>query len=88
MCRLNPFRKMEDKQMRERIRRIVSKEYDNTLGIVAYKNNQKVLDFFLDYKLKRNQEQLKDLTIEHFLMCRMWQYMTKSLRQSFTVPEM
>ncbi|MBQ2938457.1 MAG: serine hydrolase [Clostridia bacterium] len=29
--------------------------------------NQKVLDFFPDYKLKRNQEQLKDLTIEHFL---------------------
>lgn len=29
--------------------------------------NQKVLDFFPEYKLKRNQEQLKDLTIEHFL---------------------
>ena len=97
--------------MKERIRRIVSKEYENTLGIVAYKNNQKVyeeyfkganhneavhafsvtksvvsiligiaidkgymkgvdqkvLDFFPDYKLKRNQEQLKELTIEHFL---------------------
>lgn len=29
--------------------------------------NQKVLDFFPDYKLKRNQEQLKDVTIENFL---------------------
>lgn len=29
--------------------------------------NQKVLDFFPEYKLRRNQEQLKDLTIENFL---------------------
>lgn len=28
---------------------------------------QKVLDFFPEYKLKRNQEQLKYVTIEHFL---------------------
>ena len=97
--------------MKEKIKKIVSKEYNNTLGIVAYMNtqkvyeayfngadsseavhafsvtksvvsiligiaidkgylegvNQKVLDFFPDYKLRRNQEQLKDLTIEHFL---------------------
>ena len=97
--------------MKEKIREIVYKEYGNTLGIVAYKNNkkvyeeyfngangdeavhafsitksvvslligiaidkgyiegveQKVLDFFPDYKLRRNQEQLKELTIEHFL---------------------
>lgn len=97
--------------MRNKIREVVCKEYGNTLGIVAYKNdkkvyeeyfngansdeavhafsvtksvvslligiaidkgyiesvNQKVLDFFPDYKLKRNQEQLKDVTIEHFL---------------------
>ena len=95
----------------EKIREIVSKEYANILGIVAYKNgqkvveeyfkgahekesvhtfstvksivailvgiaieegyledvNQKVLDFFPEYKLKRNQEQLKEVTIEHFL---------------------
>lgn len=97
--------------MKEKIREIVCKEYENTLGIVMYKNNQKVyeeyfsgadqeesvhtfsiaksivsilvgiaidkgyiegvtqkvLDFFPDYKLKRNQEQLKELTIENFL---------------------
>ena len=29
--------------------------------------DQKVIDFFPDYKLKRNQEQLKDVTIENFL---------------------
>ena len=29
--------------------------------------NQKVLDFFPEYKLKRNQEQLKEVTIENFL---------------------
>lgn len=29
--------------------------------------HQKVLDFFPNYKLKRNQEQLKELTIENFL---------------------
>ena len=29
--------------------------------------NQRVLDFFPDYRLKRNQEQLKDVTIENFL---------------------
>lgn len=29
--------------------------------------DQKVLDFFPDYQLKRNQEQLKDVTIENFL---------------------
>lgn len=97
--------------MKEKIKKVVEEEYNNTLGIVAYKNNkkvyeeyfnnankdesvhtfsiaksvvsiligiaidkcyiksvhQKVLDFFPDYKLKRNQEQLNDLTIEHFL---------------------
>lgn len=97
--------------MREKIREVVRKEYENTLGIVMYKNNQKVyeeyfngadqeesvhtfsiaksvvsiligiaidkgfidgvtqkvLDFFPEYKLKRNQEQLKELTIENFL---------------------
>lgn len=95
----------------EKIREIVSKEYANTLGIIAYKNgekvieeyfkganeresvhtfsiaksivailvgiavdkgylegvHQKVLDFFPEYKLKRNQEQLKEVTLEHFL---------------------
>lgn len=95
----------------EKIREIIGKEYANTLGIVVYKNgekvieeyfegahenesvhtfsivksivailvgiaidkgylegvHQKVLDFFPEYKLKRNQEQLKDVTIEHFL---------------------
>lgn len=30
--------------MKEKIREIVSKEYDNTLGIVMYKNNQKVYE--------------------------------------------
>jgi len=29
--------------------------------------NQRVLDFFPDYRLKRNQEQLKDVSIENFL---------------------
>ncbi len=29
--------------------------------------NQRVLDFFPDYRLKRNQEQLRDVTIENFL---------------------
>ena len=29
--------------------------------------DQKVIDFFPDYKLKRNQEQLNDVTIENFL---------------------
>lgn len=29
--------------------------------------NQKVLDFFPDYKLRRNQEQLKDLTLKNLL---------------------
>ena len=29
--------------------------------------DQKVIDFFPDYKLKRNQEQLKEVTIENFL---------------------
>ena len=97
--------------MKDRIRDIVSKEYGNTLGIVMYKDNekifeeyfsgadkdesvhtfsiaksvvsilvgiaidkgyiesvnQKVLDFFPEYKLRRNQEQLRDLTIENFL---------------------
>ena len=31
---------------------------------------QKILDYFPDYKLKRNQEQLKDVTIEDFLTMR------------------
>lgn len=95
----------------DKIRDIVGKEYANTLGIIAYKDgekvieeyfqdanaeesvhtfsivksivgilvgiaidqgyiesvHQKVLDFFPDYKLKRNQEQLKDVTIENYL---------------------
>lgn len=29
--------------------------------------NQKVLDYFPDYKLKRNQEQLREVTVENFL---------------------
>ena len=29
--------------------------------------HQKVIDFFPEYKLKRNQEQLKEVTIENFL---------------------
>ena len=97
--------------MLEKIRQVVSEEYENTLGIVVYKSgqvvleeyfngadreesvhtfsmvksivavligiaidkgfiksvDQKVLDFFPDYKLKRNQEQLKTVTIENFL---------------------
>lgn len=97
--------------MMEKIREVVGKEYANTLGIIAYKNgekvieeyfkgahenesvhtfsivksvvailvgiaidkgylegvHQKVLDFFPEYKLKRNQEQLKEVTIENFL---------------------
>lgn len=100
--------------MKEKIRDIVYEEYDNTLGIVVYKDNkkvyeeyfngankdesvhtfsiaksvvsiligiaidkgyiqsvnQKVLDFFPEYQLKRNQEQLKDVTIEDFLTMR------------------
>jgi len=95
----------------DKIREIIGKEYANTLGIIAYKDgekvieeyfqdanaeesvhtfsivksivgilvgiaidqgyiegvHQKVLDFFPDYKLKRNQEQLKDVTIENYL---------------------
>ena len=95
----------------DKIREIIGKDYANTLGSVAYKNgekvieeyfdgahesesvhtfsivksivailvgiaidkgylegvHQKVLDFFLEYKLKRNQEQLKEVTIENFL---------------------
>lgn len=95
----------------ENIRRMVTKEYANTLGIIAYKNGEKVieeyfegahenesvhtfsvvksivailvgiaidkgylegvhqkaLDFFPEYKLKRNQEQLREVTIENFL---------------------
>ena len=95
----------------EKIREVVGKEYANTLGIIAYKNgekvieeyfkgahenesvhtfsivksvvailvgiaidkgylegvHQKVIDFFPEYKLKRNQEQLKEVTIENFL---------------------
>ena len=97
--------------MMEKIREVVGKEYANTLGIIAYKNgekvieeyfkgahenesvhtfsivksvvailvgiaidkgylegvHQKVIDFFPEYKLKRNQEQLKEVTIENFL---------------------
>lgn len=97
--------------MKEEIHKLVSNEYINILGIVAYKDNQKVyedyfnestkeesvhvfsitksivslligiaidkgflenvhqkvLDFFPNYKLKRNQKQLKNLTIENFL---------------------
>lgn len=95
----------------EKIREIVGKEYANTLGMVVYKNGEKVIDeyfngataeesvhtfsvvksivailvgiaidqgylegvhqkvlsFFPDYSLKRNQEQLKEVTIENFL---------------------
>ena len=100
--------------MEEKIRLVVAEEYSNILGIVAYKDNekvyeeyfrgatkdesvhafsmckslvsiligiaidkgyiesvhQKVLDYFPDYKLKRNQEQLKNVTIEDFLTMR------------------
>ena len=115
--------------MKEKIREIVCKEYDNTLGIVAYKNNkkvyeeyfngansdeavhafsitksvvsiligiaidkgyiesvnQKVLDFFPDYKLRRNQEQLKDVTIEHFLtMTVPYKYKYEPYKKVFT----
>ena len=97
--------------MEEKIRLAVYEDYSNILGIIAYKDNEKVyeeyfnnansdesvhafsmckslvsiligiaidkgyiesvhkkvLDYFPDYKLKRNQEQLKDVTIEDFL---------------------
>lgn len=100
--------------MEEKIRLAVAEEYSNILGIVAYKDNekvyeeyfkgatkdesvhafsmckslvsiligiaidkgyiesvhQKVLDYFPNYQLKRNQEQLKDVTIEDFLTMR------------------
>lgn len=95
----------------ENIKKIIAKDYSNTLGIIVYKKgekvieeyfkgahenesvhtfsvvksivailvgiaidkgylesvHQKVLDFFPEYKLKRNQEQLKEVTIENFL---------------------
>ena len=95
----------------ENIRKVIEKEYGNTLGLIAYKNgqkimeeyfhdanetesvhtfsivksivgilvgialdqgflesvHQKVIDFFPEYVFKRNQEQLKDVTIENFL---------------------
>jgi len=95
----------------EKIRKIIGDEYANTLGLIAYKNgekvieeyfrgananesvhtfsivksivgilvgiaidqgflegvNQKVIDFFPEYVFKRNQEQLKKVTIENFL---------------------
>lgn len=97
--------------MMEIIREVIGKEYGNTLGLIAYKNgekvieeyfnnanadesvhtfsvaksivailvgiaidngflkgvNQKVIDFFPGYIFKRNQEQLKEVTIENFL---------------------
>ena len=100
--------------LNDKIRTVVKEEYSNILGIIAYKDNekvyeeyfndatkdesihafsmvksltsilvgiaidkgyiksvhQKVLDFFPDYQLKRNQEQLKDVTIEDFLTMR------------------
>ena len=100
--------------MKDEIKKVVYEEYNNTLGIVAYKDNtkvyeeyfnessqdesvhtfsiaksvvsiligiaidkgyiksvnQKILDFFPEYELKRNQEQLKDITIEDFLTMR------------------
>ena len=100
--------------MKDKIRQVVDEEYGNTLGIIAYKGEQKVyeeyfndahkdesvhtfsiaksvvsiligiaidkgyiksvkekvLDFFPEYILKRNQEQLKDVTIEDFLTMR------------------
>ena len=34
--------------MKEKIREIVSKEYSNTLGIVAYKNNRKVYEEYFN----------------------------------------
>lgn len=115
--------------MKEKIREIVYKEYSNTLGIVAYKDNkkvyeeyfneatkdesihtfsmakslvsiligiaidkgyiksvnQKVLDFFPEYKLKRNQEQLKDVTIEDFLTMRVpYKYKYEPYTKAFT----
>ena len=100
--------------MEEKIRLAVYEEYSNILGIIAYKDNEKVyeeyfhkankdesvhafsmckslvsiligiaidkgyiesvhkkvLDYFPDYQLKRNQEQLLDVTIEDFLTMR------------------
>ena len=100
--------------MEEKIKLVVAEEYSNILGIIAYKDNEKVyeeyfrgatkdesvhafsmckslvsiligiaidkgyiesihhkvLDYFPNYKLKRNQEQLKNVTIEDFLTMR------------------
>lgn len=115
--------------MKNEIKNIISHEYNNVLGIVGYKNNeklyeeyfnasnkdesvhnfsitksvvsiligiaidkgyidsvhQKVLDFFPDYKLKRNQEQLIDLTIEDFLtMTVPYKYKYEPYKKVFT----
>ena len=100
--------------MKDKMKKVVYEEYNNTLGIVAYKDNkkvyeeyfnessedesvhtfsiaksvisiligiaidkgyiksvnQKILDFFPEYELKKNQEQLKNITIEDFLTMR------------------
>lgn len=115
--------------MKDEIVQIITREYSNMLGIVAYKNNhkvyeqyfnesnenesvhnfsitksvvslligiaidkgyikdvhQKVLDFFPDYKLRRNQEQLADITIEHFLtMTVPYKYKYEPYKKVFT----
>ena len=115
--------------MREEIKNIVNQEYENTLGIVVYKDNkkvyeeyfngankdesvhtfsiaksvvsiligiaidkgyiksihQKVLDYFPEYKLKRNQKQLKDITIEDFLTMRVpYKYKYEPYTKVFT----
>ena len=47
--------------------------------------NQKVLDFFPEYQLKRNQEQLKDVTIEDFLTMRVpYKYKYEPYTKAFT----
>lgn len=115
--------------MKEKIREKVISEYGNTLGIIAYRNNQKVyeeyfnnsnkdesihtfsiaksiiailvgiaidkgyiesvnqkvLDFFPEYQLRRNQEQLKELTIEDFLTMRVpYKYKYEPYTKVFT----
>ena len=47
--------------------------------------NQKVLDFFPEYQLKRNQEQLKDVSIEDFLTMRVpYKYKYEPYTKAFT----
>ena len=47
--------------------------------------NQKVLDFFPEYQLKRNQEQLKDVSIEDFLTMRVpYKYKYEPYTKAYT----